>query len=217
VNSAGCNINLSADDNGECIPYFSIPAGGPVKTCNDNVNWLCMNMYCGTDPAGKTMCLDPIALGFVPPLQCTVNSNCTSRKSYYTGSILESNCTCGYSSASSAFCSLFYGDPLGQDYLAIKKTWYRSLEILSCSSMARHSRNCKKQVWSPKQLNSYDIAETKFLNYPQLLNLDSCAKAVLWRYFLEHTTDFDQLYVDQDQEEQDSAVLVGLVSLIALL
>jgi len=195
VNSAGCN-------QGTCAPYFSIEAGGGVSNCWGNINLLCESAYCHQS-LSTFVCLPSLQSQAQLPIPCTSNQDCLSA-STKLGAI-TSNCTCGKNAQGSAYCSPFFGDSPGRDYLKVLKSWTSSDLILTCNTDRRFDHTCMQSHMTVSDLHEFWYYSDLMTFYPQIYDMDNCT------WFVYFVGEQDIRY-----ELVSGAVALGLGLLAAL-
>ena len=186
INTCGCMFTADGPP-GVCVPYFSL-AIGKAATCGKNgISYLCASGACynpGSSLLGSCTTA-PVSTGAIPVL-CTTSNACTGKNS--AGQQFLSTCTCGYNTQGNSYCSLFTGDPPGQEYLNnTLKVFLTSNAINSCHATRRFSEDCfnvvslglgiNTNLWYAKMLN--------FTNYPYYVDNDQCVQSMFTSAFWE--------------------------------
>lgn len=195
VNSAGCN-------QGTCVPYFSIEAGETVSSCFGNINLLCESSYCHQSTS-SFICLPSLQSQAQLPISCTSNQNCLSASTKYGA--ITSNCTCSKNPQGTAYCSPFFGDSPGHNYLKELQSWTHSDLILSCNTDRRFEYACMQSHMTARNLHEFWYYAELMTFYPQIQDLDNCT----WFIYFVGAQD-----IRYELVSGAAAVLLGLLSLV---
>ena len=196
VNSAGCDYSLESDF-GLCKPYFSIPIGGFILNCTNFMSMLCESGSCNISANGTFVCVKAYTSLNPYPIPCYDGTECfDSTKKIY------SQCSCGMNDQATAYCQLFPGDKIAQEFIKILKQWTSSYAILACSTERRWSTECLKN-WDPLLFDHLTYYMLKYSNFTNLIHNEDCTKDIFTYQYWEAAR-----YIKENSKNE--AIIIGL-------
>ena len=189
INTCGCRFNFNGPP-GMCYPYYSLALGSSVPCPKSGISNLCQTGTCYNPGTGGFLGTCTTSAVSMLPLgtPCTYNGQCTGNNT--NGQTFYGTCTCGYNPTGSSYCTPFYGDHPGINYLnAIMQFFAKNGPIGQCQTTRRFSKDCFDLVARSTGLNP-NIWYSQYLNftyYPFLINNDDCVKNVYTSAFWTST------------------------------
>lgn len=205
VNNAGCNLENGI---GTCITYFTVEAGNTVSSCENNLNKLCSSYRCE-----DSVCTSAVESYITPPVYCSVDSGCSSRLDSVTHKFYSGTCECSYSTKGLSYCPLFPGDYIYQQRIKYLECWYDSDSIHSCHTYDRNSFDCMNRTWTYEEYLTTLYYSTWAEDYPKLQDNDECTQQMFSNDFWEAKENYDNYDTEAEQERNDSAVMLAIISL----
>lgn len=204
----GCNDDFDCDYNsgckiGQCIKYFSIPAGKSVVDCINGINLLCQYGACQTDRiAGNNYCTKNTTTQGSLPKPCDGDADCVF-------DTFTSGCRCGLNPMSQAYCNLAPGDPDFKSLISLSQLWLNSKNVTKCNTERRLSSKCIHTYADSRFYSSYEYYHQKVLNYPKIQSNDDCIKKIFtsdyWAAYTKYMS-----YKVKSHHDSFSLLLTGL-------
>ncbi|CAG9314502.1 unnamed protein product [Blepharisma stoltei] len=172
VNWAGCNATYTST-NGTCTSYATLSNGAVVTDCVNGWSHLCKSGFCSNTQSwygNIGICQSAPTSVKTLPVSCTQDTDCvgTDGTNFYLG-----QCTCGYNSAGTSYCSSFIGDAPG---VLLIQTWLKTLKLTtSCNTGRRASSACMSLIGKTTLMKQVNFG---FAHYPLTINNDACIKSI---------------------------------------
>jgi hypothetical protein len=93
--------------------------------------------------------------------------------------IYYGNCTCGYNSEAEAFCTLFPGDDLYQNYYLSLENWLFSEISGRCNTQRRFNQYCIDSFWDEPNTQELQIFYAWYSNFSLIQHNPTCVKETL--------------------------------------
>jgi hypothetical protein len=125
--------------------------------------------------------------------------------------VINTECSCGYTPDGAAYCGLFYGDSPAKSYLTQLQAWLRTSAVAECNTARRFKQDCYEAFWDGTNADKLTLYSLYFQNYPQLIDNSDCVKSIYTSSYwsLEQNSDNDE-----DDDDSGMWVVPGLTWLI---
>ncbi|CAG9329269.1 unnamed protein product [Blepharisma stoltei] len=203
VNSSFCNFTGNPATS-ICVLGYSLASSQAIANCENGVSNLCQNIACigGNNPVCNVKLSSQLL-----PKACQSSNDCQ-----IDGNLSEylPSCECAFNPNGKAYCGLYPGDKLYQQYLIMLQDWIKSDIINKCNTERRGISPCM-QAYYPNYLKLAYYASLVSA-YPQLQNAPNCAQQI----YLSNYWGFLQQINDQDEYSNSNQILLSLALLFIL-